>query len=112
MVRFLNILAMIVVSGFLLANLYIVVGSFVAFRIARIRAARLRCPNCDRPIGKAAVITGAELQHKQNSDYIRGLELKDNEFVDIHFRNLLPVDCPHCRATHQFDLDELGIGPV
>tara|TARA_R110002073_G_C9182554_1_gene556519 strand:+ start:161 stop:499 length:339 start_codon:yes stop_codon:yes gene_type:complete len=112
MVRFFNILAMICVSVFVLASLYIVVGAFVGFRLARRRAARLKCPNCKRPIGQAAVMVGADLQHEHNAAYIRGLELKENEIVDIHFRNLLPIDCPHCRTTHEFDLDELGIGPV
>jgi len=112
MVRFFYLASMIVVGLFFLASLYIVIGSCVGFRAARFRAAKLSCPNCNRPIGNSAVKVASNLQHKLCGEYIKRLNLQDNECVDIHFRILLPAVCPHCHAEHEYDLDELGIGPV
>lgn len=78
----------------------------------RARAAKLKCPHCNSPIGKTAVSIAAELQRRRNLDIVSQIELKEGEIVDIDLKNLLPAVCPHCNAAHEFDLDELGIGPI
>lgn len=107
-----NIVSMILVGVFFLGSLCVVVGAFVGFRIARSRAARLQCPYCKRPIGHRAVKIAADLQRERETAFVRDLNLQENECVDIHFYNLLPAVCPHCQTEHEFDLDELGIGPL
>ena len=87
-------------------------GQLASFGIARARAARLTCPSCMRPIGATAVNIAAKLQDERNAEYVRGLNLKKNECAEITFGNLLPVVCPHCQTAHEFDLDDIGIGPV
>lgn len=112
MIRFFSLVTIVIVGLLSLGGMYIVVGSFLGFRIARSRAARLPCPHCKRPIGAPAVKTAAKLQDELNAEFIRRLDIKENECVDINFRNLLPAVCPHCHTAYEFDLDEIGIGPV
>ena len=112
MIRFLTLVGIAVVGLLFLAGMYIVVGSLVAFRINRARAAKLSCPQCKRAIGATAVTTAVRLQDDRNADFIRGLNLKEHQCVDISFHNLLPAVCPHCQTALEFDLDEIGIGPV
>ena len=112
MIRFLYLVAIVVLGLLFLLHLFMVIGSFVGLHFGRSRAAKLPCPHCKRPIGTQAVITAIKLDDEHQADFIRGLNLQENECVDIHFRSLLPVVCPHCQTPHEFDLDELGIGPL
>jgi len=91
---------------------YLLTAFYVSLFVARRRAARLLCPECNSPIGHESVRKGRTLMAELERAEIAALKLNKNTSVDIHFRNVLPVTCVNCGCNHEFDLDELGIGPV
>ena len=71
---------------------------------------RMACPACGGLFGTSAISIAEAKREQARTEYVAGLNIGPNEFVDIHFDDVLTLTCPHCGREHDTDLDRMHIG--
>ncbi len=98
------------VALFAIAVIVVLSGGLYSSVRRKMHLRRLACPSCGGRFGSSAISTAEAKREQSRTEYVAGLNIGPNEFVSIHFEDVLTLTCPHCGNEHDTDLEQMHIG--